>query len=73
MKKIENVDMEIKKATQDIISSKESTVTNKNRFITQIKTSLGEEIKKNPNKVKIIKKSKFQRFMSALTKLISRI
>ncbi len=73
MKKVENIDVEIKKATQDILLAKEATLTNKTRFATQVKTSLGEEIKKNPNKVRIIKKSGFRKFIDALKYYFSRI
>ncbi len=44
-----------------ILSNKVNT--SKETLIKNLKMGLGDEIKKNPNKVKVIKKSAYQRFI----------
>lgn len=57
---------EFEKIDRDIISEKEKTQLKKEKFIKDIKNGLGEQIKFNGNKVKVIKKSKFKRFLERL-------
>lgn len=57
---------EFEKIDRDIISEKEKTKLKKEKFIRDIKNGLGEQIKFNGNKVKIVKKSKFRRFLDRL-------
>jgi hypothetical protein len=64
---------EINKLEKEIESNKIKTEFDKNRFISKIRTGLGEEIKNNPNKVIVIKKSKFQRLKESISKKISYI
>jgi hypothetical protein len=49
---------------QQILKEKAQTAVSKVYFINQIKNGLGVEIKKNPNQIKVIKKTRFQRFKS---------
>lgn len=48
---------EIDLMQKEFLSDKARTEREKNKFINQIKFGLGDEIKKNPNKVTKIKKS----------------
>jgi hypothetical protein len=68
-----NLIEEINKLEKEIESNKIKTEFNKNRFINKIKSGLGEEIKNNPNKVIVIKKSKFQRLKENISKKITYI
>ena len=68
-----NLIEEINKLEKEIESNKIKTEFDKNRFIDKIKSGLGEEIKNNPNKVIVIKKSKFQRLKESISKKISYI
>jgi hypothetical protein len=38
----------------------------KTQFVNELKSGLGDEIKKNPRGIKIIKESRYKRFMSWL-------
>lgn len=64
---------EINKLEKEIESNKIKTEFDKNRFIDKIKSGLGEEIKNNPNKVIVIKKSRFQRLKENIGKKITYI
>ncbi len=57
----------LKVETEDFEKEKEALnykiTSNKEKLITDLKRGLGDEIKKNPSKVKVIKKSFYQRFV----------
>jgi hypothetical protein len=57
---------EFEKIDRDINAEKEKTQLKKEKFIKDIKNGLGEQIKFNGNKVRVIKKSKFRRFLERL-------
>lgn len=50
----------------------DKVTSSKEKLITDLKRGLGDEIKKNPRKVKIIKKSLFQRFVIFIKKLFTK-
>jgi hypothetical protein len=43
----------------------------KRELITEIKTGLGEEIRKNPSRAKINKKTRYEKFMIWLKKIFT--
>ena len=57
---------------KEIIKDRQTTNLKRIQFIEEIKNGLGEEIKKNPNGFKIIKKTKFQRFKLWLAKFFTK-
>lgn len=57
---------EFEKIDRDINAEKEKTQLKKEKFIKDIKNGLGEQIKFNGNKVRVIKKYKFRRFLERL-------
>lgn len=60
---------EIDGMEKELISERARIEREKNRFISQIKLGLGEEIKKNPNKVTIIKKPLTQKIKENVGKV----
>lgn len=66
------IDKELADAEKDILGEKYKTALNKARLINQIKTGLGIQIKQNPGKAKIIKKSYYQRFTIWLAKIFTK-
>ena len=60
---------EIDGMEKELISEKARIEREKNKFISQIKLGLGEEIKKNPNKVTIIKKPLTQKIKEKIGKV----
>ena len=66
------IDREMNQAGNDILNQKYKTALKKAQLINEIKSGLGAEIKKNPNKAKIIKKSWYERFMVTLKKIFTK-
>lgn len=66
------LDREINQAGNAILNEKYKTALKKAQLINEIKSGLGEEIKKNPNKVKVIKKTWFEKFMSNIKKIFTK-
>jgi hypothetical protein len=66
------LDRESSQAKQDMLVEKYKTALKKNQFINELKTGLGEEIKKNPGKAKIIKKTWGECFMLSLKKIFTK-
>lgn len=66
------IDRETNQAGNDILNQKYKTALKKAQLINEIKSGLGAEIKKNPNKAKIIKKSWYERFMVTLKKIFTK-
>jgi len=60
---------EIDGMEKELISEKARIEREKNKFIHQIKYGLGEEIKKNPNKVTLIKKPLTQKIKENIKKI----
>jgi hypothetical protein len=63
---------EVKLAEKEILVEKYKTALKKNQFINELKSGLGTEIKKNPGKAKIIKKTWLERLMITLKKLFTK-
>ena len=66
------INREIKLIENEIVADKLMTDIKKKKFINDIKTSLGSEIKKNPNKVTIIKKSRKEKFFEFIKKIFTK-
>lgn len=56
----------------DIKATKENTTRNKGKFINEIKSGLGDKVKKNPNKIKVIKKSWYQKVSDAIKNIFTK-
>jgi hypothetical protein len=61
-----------KLAENDILVEKYKTALKKQQFINELKSGLGNELKNNPSKVKIIKKTWMERFMLGLKKIFTK-
>lgn len=57
---------------REIVKDKQTTKLKHNQFIDEIKNGLGEEIKKNPNGFKLVKKTRFERFKLWLSKFFTK-
>ena len=57
---------------KDLLVEKYKTALKKVQFVNEIKTGLGKDIKKNPGKAKIIKKTRYQKFMLALKNIFTK-
>lgn len=62
---------EVQKAEREILMAKYQTALKKGQFISELKNGLGDDIKTTGGKVKIIKKTWFQRFMLRLKKIFT--
>ena len=65
------IDREIKIIENEIEADKFMTGIRKKSFINDLKTGLGEEIKKNPNKVKLIKKPWYSKGLDIIKKIFT--
>lgn len=63
---------EVKQAENEMLLEKYKTALKKTQFINEIKSGLGKEIKSNPGKVKIIKKTWYQKLLSVLKKIFTK-
>jgi hypothetical protein len=63
---------EITSLNKEIKKSGEYLEREKQKFITELKTGLGEELKRNTNRVKIVKKTKLQRLKSFFIKIFTK-
>jgi len=61
---------ELDKLEKENLSDKAKTEYYKKKFIEELKLGLGEEIKKNPNKVTVLKKSTSKRLMESIREKI---
>jgi hypothetical protein len=66
------VNREIKQAESEILLEKYKTALKKTQLINELKSGLGNEIKKNPGKAKIIKKTWYQKFLIGLKKIFTK-
>ena len=66
------LDREMNQAGNAILNDKYKTALKKAQFINELKSGLGEEIKKNPNKVKVNKKTWYQKFIITLKKIFTK-
>jgi hypothetical protein len=56
----------------DIKAVKEDTERKKNKFISEIKSGLGDQVKSNPNGIKIIKKTWHQKLGNTIKGIFTR-
>lgn len=67
-----NLEKELKDSAFEDKHNKAVTILKKKQFIEELKSGLGEEIKKNPNQVKIIKKTFLQKIGLVLKKIFTK-
>jgi hypothetical protein len=68
IERVETLDSNINKMKAD----KANTELKKNKFISEIKSGLGDKIKEKPNEIKLIKKSKKQKIKDFLKKIFNK-
>lgn len=66
------IDREIQETEKQMLLEKYKTAMKKAKLLEEIKNGLGDEIKKNPGRAHIIKKTWFQRFMIKLKALFTK-
>jgi len=66
------IEIELDLSAKEKVLMGQSNVKQKKVLINELKTGLGEEMKKNPGKAKIIKKTRTQRFMLWLKKIFTK-
>ena len=66
------IEIELDLSAKEKVLMGQSNVRQKKVLINEIKTGLGKEIKKNPGKAKIIKKTRTQRFVLWLKKIFTK-
>ncbi len=64
--------LELEKTQKEKLLMAQNNDKRKRELITEIKTGLGEEIKKNPGRVKIIKKTRYEKFIMWLKKIFTK-
>lgn len=68
----DELSLEIKETQKEKVLMAQNNDKRKRELITEIKTGLGEEIRKNPSRAKIIKKTKREKFMIWLKKIFTK-
>lgn len=63
------INREIRQIENEIMGDKFMTEIRKKKFIGDLKNGLGEEIKKNPNKVKVIKNPWYKKVSNFFKKI----
>ena len=63
---------EIEQEKKEIIKDKITTAVSKVKFISEIKSGLGAEIKKNPKKIKIIQNTRGQKLLQWFKKIFTK-
>ncbi len=66
------ISIETEKAEKELLLEKYKTAMKKVQFLNEIKSGLGDEIKANPNGVKIIKKSWGEKLKMHLKKIFTK-
>lgn len=66
------INREIEIIEKEMLADKYVTALRKVKFINELKSGLGDDIKANPSRVKIIKKSLFQRIKETLKKIFTK-
>jgi hypothetical protein len=64
--------LELEQSSKEKVLMAQNNDKRKRELITDIKTGLGKEIKKNPGRAKIIKKTRYEKFMIWLRKIFSK-
>jgi RNA-binding protein YhbY len=68
----DELSIELEQTQKEKVLMAQNNDKRKRELITDIKTGLGEEIKKNPGRVKIIKKTRYEKFMIWLRKIFTK-
>jgi len=71
-KRKDPINREIEMIEKEMLADKYVTALKKVKFINELKTGLGDEIKANPNGIKVIKKPLFQRIKESLKKIFTK-
>jgi hypothetical protein len=66
------ISLEMKAAEREKLLDMNKTARDKAILINELKSGLGDTIKKNPSKVNVIKKSWFQKLMISLKKVFTK-
>jgi len=66
------IDREINEAEKHMLLEKYKTAMKKAKFLNEIKGELGADIKNNPGRAHIIKKTWFQKFMLKLKEIFTK-
>lgn len=66
------ISKEIEQVEREILANMYTTALKKAKFVNELKGGLGDKIKANGSKVKVIKKSWFQRVIDKLRKLFTK-
>lgn len=64
--------LELEKTEKEKVLMAQNNEKIKRELITEIKTGLGKEIKKNPSRAKIIKKTRYEKFIIWLRKVFTK-
>ena len=68
----DELSLEIKETQKEKVLMAQNNDKRKRELITEIKTGLGQEIRKNPGRAKIIKKTRHEKFMIWLKKIFTK-
>lgn len=68
----DELSIELEQTQKEKVLMAQNNDKRKRELITEIKTGLGEEIKKNPGRAKIIKKTRYEKFMIWLRKIFTK-
>ena len=66
------VDIELQQAERDKLLDMYKTARDKAMFINELKMGLGDDIKKNPSKVTVIKKTWYQKLGITIKKIFTK-
>lgn len=64
--------LELEESSKEKVLMAQNNDKRKRELITEIKTGLGKEIKKNPGRAKIIKKTRYEKFIIWLRKVFTK-
>ena len=68
----DELSVELDQTQKEKVLMAQNNEKRKRELITEIKTGLGKEIKKNPGRAKIIKKTRYEKFMRWLKKIFTK-
>lgn len=68
----DELSLEIKETQKEKVLMAQNNDKRKRELITEIKTGLGQEIRKNPGRAKIIKKTRREKFIMWLKKIFTK-
>lgn len=70
--KKDELSLELEQSSKEKVLMAQNNDKRRRELITDIKTGLGKEIKKNPGRAKIIKKTRYEKFMIWLRKIFTK-